>query len=109
MANPLPAPSVGESLKRAGQQLALDFPGQAWQASIVEAFREWCQARRGSTVVIEDFRSQVSLSLHPHSPKCWGSLPRLAAKAGLIRSTGRYAKARSPRTHSHPVAVYEVL
>ena len=31
---------------------------------------------------------------------------RLAAKRGLIRGTGRYVKAKSAKTHAHPVALW---
>ena len=43
---------------------------------------------------------------HPPSPNAWGSLPRIAAKRGLIVATVRYEAARSERTRAHPVMLW---
>lgn len=42
----------------------------------------------------------------PKSPNVWGAVVHHAQHSGLVRHTGRYVPARSPATHSHPVAVW---
>lgn len=98
----------GEALKRAGQQIALDFAGD-WAERVVAEFTAWVAAQRAQgfkTVTIEAFRAQARNN--PPTSKAWGSLPRLAVKRGLIAPTERYTKAAAPRTRSHPVRVWSI-
>lgn len=103
------SPMSGRFLKEQGQKRALDGAGPEWSARALALLRDWLTTRRGELVVFEDFRAQIPLDAHPASAKAWGALPRMAVKAKLIASTGDYAKARSPRTHAHPVALWRVL
>jgi len=99
---------TGEQLKRAGQQLSLNFAGD-WSERVVAEFRGWAaieKARGMRTCTIERFRAEAQN--HPPTHKAWGSLPRLLVKAGLIESTGEYRKAAAPRTRSHPVALWRL-
>lgn len=42
----------------------------------------------------------------PKSSNVWGAVVHHAQRRGLVQHTGRYVPARSPATHSHPVAVW---
>jgi hypothetical protein len=101
--------ATGHALKLQGLRRALKNAGDEWKAEILAEFRAWCATRRGTEIVIEDFRAQVPSALHPGSPKAWGSLPRMAVAEGLLRHTGRYQQSKSPKTHAHPVALWEIL
>lgn len=107
-------PSAGRVLKDAGMQAALDFQGD-WADRVLAEFREWLQQQRdrGLTfVTIEEFRSQAWNQ--PTSTKAWGSLPKLATKAGLIAPRWAApgiqdrAPAASPRTHGHEVKRWDI-
>lgn len=107
--------TASEAAKTAGMQLALTFSG-AWQDEVIAELAGWLateKARGTRTCTIEQFRAQCKT--RPTSPNAWGSLPRMAAKAGLIAravdSAGEpiYRKAAAPKTHAHPVGVYRIL
>lgn len=100
--------SFATQLKEQGQQAALFGAGSAAD-QIMDLFVDWCKP--GHTFLIEDFRMYVE-RVRPEifvTGKYWGSLPRAAIKRGLIRSTGRYLKTRSPATHAHPAAEWMAL
>ncbi len=56
---------------------------------------------------IEDFRAyrEQRRAEPPRHFNAWGALARVASNRGLIKFE-RYEKARSVKTHCHPVAVY---
>lgn len=107
---------LGQALKERGMQAALDFSGEAWSTAVLAEFEAWLadQKRQGfKTVTVEAFRAQAQNQ--PASPNGWGSLPRLAQRAGLIAPhfvapgiQGR-VKAAAPRTHCHEVKQWEAL
>jgi hypothetical protein len=106
---------LGQALKARGQQIALDYSGD-WADRVVAEFRVWLdlQRSRGLTfVTVEEFRSQATAQ--PASHQGWGSLPRLAMKAGLIAPKWAApgiqdrAPAASPRTHGHDVKRWLIL
>lgn len=101
--------AAGAEAKRHGQQLALDISGD-WAERVIEEFSGWLaiQRRRGLTwVTIEEFRAAAQN--RPISANAWGSLPRLAMKAGLIEPKWAApgiqdrAPAASVKTHGHDV------
>lgn len=97
----------GQELKEQGQQLALEHAGGDWQTQAL-AHLERFVAGRVDAFAIEDFRAYaIANGLPvPATHKAWGAFPQLAARRGLIRSTDSYRKARSKRTHSHPVLLW---
>ncbi len=102
----------GQRLKEHGQQLALFNAGQDWLDQTIENLKAFCKVRKElgqPEFRFEEFRAAAQERgwALPASHKAWGSLPRVAAKRGLIRPTGRYAKATSAATHAHPVAIWE--
>lgn len=106
--------SHGARLKSEGQQLALEFSGD-WKDTVLIELRGWLAAQRAmgfTTCTVEQFRAQAKAQ--PKTPQAWGSVPRLACKAGLIEpmktADGHkvYRNAAAPRTRSHPVQVYVV-
>ena len=108
--NGKPTPgALGRELKREGQDRAARNAGDEWCDRIIELLRDWCAIRRGRKVTIEEFRQHVPAADWPDSSKAWGALPRMAVAAGLLQPTGEYVKARSPRTHAHPVSLWRVV
>lgn len=102
--------SQGQILKEQGQQLAL-FNAGKWTDLVIERLRDFCAERKAMNAPefkIEDFRERLELSGGPlpHHSNAWGALPSIAVRQKLIRSTGRYEKAKSDRTHAHPVAIW---
>ena len=99
---------TGHKLKMAGQQIALQFAG-SWADNAIASLRLFCVGRQ--RFAFEEFREAApSYGLEPPpSHKAWGALPRIAVREGLIRSTTEYRPATSPRTHAHPVRVWEVV
>jgi len=104
----------GQARKEAGQQLALSFDAE-WRDEIMVEFRAWLEAQRAaghSTVTIEAFRAQTRN--HPPRPQAWGSMTTLACRKGLIAPAPdgfggqRMVKAAAPRTHSHPIGLWEI-
>lgn len=108
-------PVASAELKHAGQQLALDFSGE-WKDDVIVAFAGWVAMQKAKglrSITIEQFRA--STTLQPHSHKAWGALPRILVAKGLIRPAldgegqQRYQRAAAPKTHAHPVAVWEIV
>lgn len=100
---------TGRDRKRSGQQRALDHAGSDWSAMILQALRLWLNVIRAqgrSEFRFEEFRATCTRAMQPPSHKAWGSVPRMAVRAGLIAATGRYAQATSEKTHAHPVMVW---
>ena len=54
---------------------------------------------------MEEFRDWYSFI--PHDPHVWGALTNLASRRGLIQWTGQYVPSESPKTHGHPVKLWE--
>jgi hypothetical protein len=104
--------AIGAALKREGQKRALDAAGSEWTDKTLRLFSDWLAVRKAamqSTFRFEEFREFCERQQwsSPSSHHVWGSLPALAARRGLIRFTGRYEAARSPKTHGHDVKVWE--
>ena len=99
---------TGQQLKLEGQQLTLDLAGE-WTSNAIAALRLFCVGR--DRFAFEEFRSAAAAYglAAPRSHKTWGALPRVAVKEGIIRPTTEYRAATSPRTHAHPVRVWEVV
>lgn len=107
--------SAGESLKATGMQLALDYSGD-WAEEVVDELAAWLHAQKRmglTTITIEQFRGRAICK--PASANAWGSLPRLAIKAGLIAphwvapGVQMRVKAASPKTHAHEVKSWVIL
>lgn len=104
---------LSAELKAQGVQLALELAGP-WKETVVEEFRGWAaiqRARGETTCTIEQFRSQARQ--HPKSANAWGALPGKLVEAGLIRPSlnaegeQRRRRAAAPKTHAHPVLLWE--
>lgn len=99
-------------LKQAGQQTALDHAGRKWTESTLDKLRAFCKARKDmgrSRFRLEEFRAVAEAAGWelPPTSKAWGALPRIARRAGIIRATDKFEPAKSPKTHSHWVRVWE--
>lgn len=107
------------------EQLTIDHAiasrqlGEAGMAQTLEAEREgWVEVALAALATFgsdpawrefktEDFRAwYTGHAPAPHDHHVWGALTNRAARAGIIRFTGRYAPSVSPRTHGHPVKVW---
>lgn len=103
----------GSDLKLAGQAATLDAESDEWKQKTVFLFRVYLsQFRQVDRFAMEDFRAYADSCNHPdpHTHHVWGSMPSVFLKAGCrIKKTEQYRKATSPRTHGHPVPLWEVL
>jgi hypothetical protein len=110
----------GRRRKRDGQKLALEAAGPTWTELAMGALKIFLATRLDDfgEFRFEQFRLFCSgdlSSLHsinlppPKSSAAWGALPRIAQARGLIRFTGRYEAARSPKTHAHPVKIWAAV
>lgn len=103
----------GVDLKLAGQAATLDAEADEWKQATVFLFKTFMtQFMPGDRFAMEDFRAYADACNHPspHKHNVWGALPSVFLKAGArIKKTDSYRKAKSPRTHGHPVPLWEVL
>lgn len=104
---------TGRDLKLAGQAAALDAESDEWKDRTVFLFRVFVsQFQPGDRFAMEDFRAYADTCSHPapHTHHVWGSMPAAYVKAGMqIKKTDQYRTAKSPRTHGHPVPLWEVV
>jgi hypothetical protein len=96
---------IGEVLRDVGMARTLDAEPQTWLTNALEALRLFASRPEWSTFKLEDFRAWYAVQ--PHDAHVWGAFTTKACKAGVIRWTGRYANSVSPKTHAHPVKVWE--
>jgi len=99
----------GKQLKECGMQLALQSTPDEWKERVINELEQY--ARKNKTFTAEEFRA-FWLSKggeQPHSSNVWGAMFGRAAKLGLIKKTGKYQPAVSPKTHGHPIAVWSSL
>lgn len=91
-----------------GQQLTLDANVE-WKHNVIVELRAWIATRKdqGEThMTMEEFRHAARN--HPDSHKAWGALTSMARSAGLIEFAC-YTKAKSVKTHSHPVGLWRLV
>lgn len=104
--------SCGEQQKRRGQQQVVENESREWRERALFLLRVYVKGLGpGSLFAMEDARAYMDTCglPAPHHHNCWGSLPSQALGAGIpIKRTGRTRPANSPRTHSHPVTLWEV-
>lgn len=77
-----------------------------WIAQALEDLGAFARAR--GRLTLEEYRSnRAARGLpEPTSHHAWGALAQVAAKRRVLVFTGEYQKARSKRTHAHPVKVW---
>ena len=76
-----------------------------WKDCAMRFLREY--AIEGHEFITEDFRLAYEDKLPPtKDSRCYGQLMRLAAKAGIIVSTGKYKPTQSNLSHSRPMLVW---
>jgi hypothetical protein len=84
----------------------------AWIAERLEDLRGWLLNESADfgrhEFRIEHFRlwCQINYRPEPSSHHAFGALTHAAVKEGTIEWTGRYALARSKKTHAHPVKIW---
>ena len=89
-----------------GIKRAAEHAGDPWMDTAVKSFVAFLKLHGPSTV--EQFRYfwMSSGNAAPASHKAWGAMAMSAARQGLAVNTGRYVKAKSERTHAHPVPLW---
>lgn len=104
---------TGQQLKQDGQQKVLSNHSAEFKAEMINKLSYFCKSNKKSNINefrIEHFRRFCEINnLIPNHPNFWGGFAGIAIKEGLIKPTGRYEKAVSPKTHHHPVMVYEII
>lgn len=101
-----------QQLKDAGQQLALSNAGKIWQIAVMfwlGIFLEHIKGNGHSEFTFEEFRVFCNMNELPEpvSLNAWGSLPRIAARKGLCRWTGRVKPAVRKASHGRIIKVWE--
>lgn len=104
----------GQRRKEQGIQQVLDNAGEEWRAAALNKVREWA-AGPGRRCVegVFAFEEVRAWALEnglpaPHSHNAWGGVAQYACRLGIIKFTGQYGPASSPRTHGHAVRLYTV-
>lgn len=101
-----PLRSLARDLAEAGMARTLEAERESWVVDAIAAMRFF--ASGCSPFRMEEFRAWYAARGHrPHAHQVWGALANRAAREGAIRFTGRYAASTSPKTHGHPVRVWE--
>jgi hypothetical protein len=103
----VPRAPNGESLKAAGCAQVLEAEKLSWLRIAHAALRAFAASEYPREFTIEQLRDSFAKG-HlnaPHHPNVWGALTREAIRLGVIRQTG-YTKAKSAKTHGHPVGKY---
>lgn len=98
----------GQALKSLGQAQALDRAGNEWTIRTLKALRDFCADRKRQgrpRFIMEEFRATREHD-SPASVNAWGSLPALAARAGIIRDTGGFEHAQRASARSRFVKVW---
>jgi hypothetical protein len=107
----LTAKVSSRALKLAGMARTLQAERAEWLQTALERLGRYARERAVPAFTAEQFRAfwLDSGRPEPHSHHVWGALFNRAAHEGLIRATGRYVKAKSAKTHSHPVAEWTAI
>lgn len=104
-----------ENLKDAGMHQVLEHeetmtPG--WTADTIDDLRKFCTELKKTddhTFCLEEFRVTRRSEQQPANPNCWGSIPQIAAKRGIIRFTGRYRNSGLLSAHARSVKIWQAL
>ena len=106
---------ASRAAKDRGQQLALDLAGTEWKESVLAELGAWCAVRRAqghTDMTMEQFRAVAKAS--PPSHKCWGTVPAIACRAGILApmvhpdGSPVMRAAESVKTHGHFVRVWRL-
>jgi hypothetical protein len=99
---------VGSVLRDVGIHRTLESEGDEWIDRAMRELRTFAALPEWRTFKMEDFRAWAGNRIPaPHTHKVWGGFTARACKAHVIRWTGRYAASVSPKTHAHPVKLWE--
>ena len=96
---------IGMELRDAGIERAFENAGD-WRDDALLALKRYCAISR--EFCTEDFRLWwlTRGGYHPHTHHAWAGLFRTAEASGLVKPTGQFVMAKSPKTHAHRVRVY---
>ncbi len=102
-----------QQMKQLGLELVSSH-NTAWTVRTIYRLREFCAARKAAgspEFRFEEFVEALKVEKWecPTSSNVYGSLPRIAIKAGMIEFTDRYENAKSSRTRCHPVKIWRAL
>ena len=102
-------PDTSRHLGEIGMAKTLEAEREEWITEALQALKVFSRMPAWCRFKCEDFRAWYTLAggSAPHHFNVWGALTNRAARDGLIRFTGSYAPSVSPKTHGHPVKVWE--
>lgn len=100
---------VGAALRDVGMARTLEAEQDEWMAKALRALAAFARRPEWRRFKTEDFRAWYLAEGYPppHDHHVWGALTNMAARERVIRFTNTYAPTVSPRTHAHPVKVWE--
>lgn len=99
-----PLRSLARDLGEQGMARTLEAEREEWIAAALANLRIFAALPEWAEFKMEAFRAWWAES--PHDAHCWGAITNRAARAGIIRWTGKFAHSVSPRTHGHHVKVW---
>ena len=105
--------ATGQQLKEEGIKLVMSH-NERWLEHILHVLETFCLVRKEEgkpKFVLEEFRRHCrGLGIaEPRHHNAWGSVPREAARKGLIEWTGQYCPAKAPLAHARIIKVWRVV
>ena len=99
---------LGRFFREDGIRRAKEAERAEWHALALDLLSRFIDQQNGREFALENFRAWALARglIRPHIHHVLGGLPKIARAEGLIEPTGIFRYARSPRTHSHPVALW---
>ncbi|MEY9435547.1 hypothetical protein [Bradyrhizobium elkanii] len=104
----------GQRRKDRGIKRAIDHASDEWRVAALNMVRAWAagpgRRRKVGVFAFETVREWALERGLPPPPDhhAWGGIAQYACRLGIIKFTGKYVPAASPRTHGHAVRLYTV-
>lgn len=94
--------------KERGQLVALQSAGPTWLALVLAHLPAFLVEMKGAEFTFEQFRNHCETQGVPAPKSCnaWGSVPKVARKAGLVAFTGEARNATRPASHARLIKVW---
>jgi hypothetical protein len=100
--------SAARQRKERGQLAALQSAGPDWLALVLARLPAFLVKVNGADFTFEQFRNHCEAEKvpAPKSVNAWGSVPKVARKAGLVVFTGEVRNTTRPASHARLIKVW---
>lgn len=104
---------TGQQLKDEGIKIVISH-NEKWLENILRVLKNFCEGRKEQgkpKFAFEEFRRHCRCvnAAEPRHHNAWGSVPREAARKGLIEWTGECCQAKAPLAHARIIKVWRVV